>query len=252
MLGSAWGGRPTAIWPAGRRCLVLPISLLAQAPIHDSILTAGPSPPPPLHRYADLQQRHAHVARELEALETSLGRAAKAAAAATRVAAGSSGPGGGQEAAAAAVQQHMELAKVRGAAGGERGRREVRPVQCCVLLPRRCCSCWVLARTPARLWFCEWQPKPCFPCCLTLPLFPHLSISTWRSAHSRSGWLVHTLCPPPLHPPPTHTPRLLRSAWWSAHSSRSGCPGSWRGCSWRGTWCGPATGGRSASARSGR
>jgi hypothetical protein len=83
-------------------------------------------------RYAELQQRHSHVSRELEALEISLGRAAKAAAAAAEAAAargpgggrgGASGGGGGsggsgsteqKEAAVAAQHQHMELAKVPG------------------------------------------------------------------------------------------------------------------------------------------
>ncbi|EFN53619.1 expressed protein [Chlorella variabilis] len=55
-------------------------------------------------RFADLQQRHSHVSRELEALEVSLGRAAQAATAAAAAAA----PAGEQ---AAAQQQHMELAK---------------------------------------------------------------------------------------------------------------------------------------------
>lgn len=62
--------------------------------------------PGSLCRFADLQQRHSHVSRELEALEVSLGRAAQAATAAAAAAA----PAGEQ---AAAQQQHMELAKVR-------------------------------------------------------------------------------------------------------------------------------------------
>lgn len=52
------------------------------------------------------------MARELEALELSLGRAAKAAAAAARAAATAGEGSGAAEAAQQAAQQHMELAKV--------------------------------------------------------------------------------------------------------------------------------------------
>lgn len=54
------------------------------------------------------------MARELEALELSLGRAAKAAAAAARLAATAGEGSGAAEAAQQAAQQHMELAKVGG------------------------------------------------------------------------------------------------------------------------------------------
>lgn len=66
----------------------------------------------PLCRYAGLQQQAAHIARELEALELSLSRAAKTAAAAARAAATAGEGSGAAEAAQQAAQQHMELAKV--------------------------------------------------------------------------------------------------------------------------------------------
>lgn len=60
-------------------------------------------------RFNDLQQRHAHVSRELEALEVSLVRASRAAAGA----APALGPPGAAPELSPAQQQMMELSKVR-------------------------------------------------------------------------------------------------------------------------------------------